>query len=60
MQDADNQIDRNDYCFDIKQSFGSDGNYLSLIKQGNVRIEAQLSKALSRATTCVVYAEFPG
>ena len=67
MRDADNQVDRTDYaggyalyCFEIEPNFGNDGNYLTLVKQGNVRLEAQFSKSLAEATTCIVYAEFPG
>lgn len=67
MRDADNQIDRVDYaggyalyCFEIEPNFGNDGNYLTLVKQGNVRLEAQFTRALTEATTCIVYAEFPG
>lgn len=67
MRDADNQIDRVDYaggyaiyCFQIEPSFGDDGSYLTLVKQGNVRLEAQFATALDEATTCIVYAEYPG
>ena len=67
MRDADNQIDRTDYaggyalyCFEIEPNFGNDGSYLTLVKQGNVRLEAHFAKALAEATTCIVYEEFPG
>lgn len=67
MRDADNQIDRIDYaggyalyCFEMEPNFGSNGSYLTLVKQGNVRLEAQFAKALTESTTCIVYAEFPG
>jgi hypothetical protein len=67
MRDADNQIDRNYfaggyalYCFEIEPNFGNEGNYITLVKQGNVRLEAQFAKPLKKATTCILYAEFPG
>jgi hypothetical protein len=63
MRDADNQIDRNDfaggyalYCFEIEPNFGNEGNYITLVKQGNVRLEAQFAKPLKKATTCILYA----
>lgn len=67
LQDAGNQLDRSDfaggyaiYCFEIEPNFGNDGSYLSLLKQGNVRLEVQFSSALAHATSCIVYAEYPG
>lgn len=66
-RDSGNQLDRNDfvggyslYCFEIEPNFGDDGAYLSLLKQGNVRIEAQFSSALQATISCIVYAEYPG
>lgn len=67
LHDSGNQLDRNDfaggyalYCFEIEPNFGNDGSYLSLLKQGNVRLEVQFSSALPHATSCIVYAEYPG
>ncbi|KAJ8305205.1 hypothetical protein KUTeg_009160 [Tegillarca granosa] len=67
MCDSGNQLDRHDlaggyalYCFEIEPNFGNDMNYLSLLKQGNVRLEAQFNKPLPTATTCIIYAEYPG
>ena len=56
MRDADNQIDRNDfaggyalYCFEIEPNFGNEGNYITLVKQGNVRLEAKFAKSLKKS-----------
>ena len=64
--DAGNQIQRADfskgyalYCFEIEPQFDSDVNYLTLLKQGNTRIETQFNNALPSTTTCIVYATFP-
>ena len=66
MRDSGNQITRTDiaggfalYCFNLEPSFGSGENYLTLLKQGNVRVEAQFGTALKAPTTCIVYATFP-
>ncbi|KAK3109146.1 hypothetical protein FSP39_023936 [Pinctada imbricata] len=66
MEDTGNQLNRQDihqgyalYCFEIEPDFAPDTNYLSLLKQGNTRIEAQFSQALPSPTTCIVYATFP-
>lgn len=66
-RDADNQLSRNDFpggyalfCFEIEPNFGNDASYLSLLKQGNTRIEVQFSTALTAAISCIVYAEYPG
>lgn len=66
-RDSGNQLNRNDlaggyalYCFELEPNFGGDGSYLNLIKQGNVRIEAQFRSALQKTITCIVYAEYPG
>ena len=64
--DSGNQLNRKDisegcalYCFEIEPQFESENNYMTLLKQGNIRVEAQFSKALPIATTCIVYATFP-
>ena len=51
MRDADNQIDRNDfaggyalYCFEIEPNFGITERYLTLVKQGKVRLRHSLQK----------------
>ena len=66
MQDSGNQLERDDiangyalYCFDIEPRISSHENYLTLLKQGNTRIEAQFSKALPNTVTCIAYAIFP-
>ncbi|KAJ8307958.1 hypothetical protein KUTeg_014488 [Tegillarca granosa] len=48
------------YCYTIEPNFGDDGNYLTLLKQGNVRLEATFGTALPASTSCIVYAEYPG
>ncbi|XP_021357788.1 uncharacterized protein F54H12.2-like [Mizuhopecten yessoensis] len=34
--------------------------YLTLLKQGNVRLEVTFGSTLSKAISCIVYAEYPG
>lgn len=67
LHDSGIQISRSEfaggyamYCFEIEPNFGDDGTYLHLLKQGNVRLEVQFSLALTDATSCIVYAEYPG
>ncbi|KAK3107428.1 hypothetical protein FSP39_014345 [Pinctada imbricata] len=64
--DLGNQLHRNDvsqgyalFCFEIEPQFHGSKDYLTLLKQGNTRLEAQFSKALPNTTTCVVYSTFP-
>ncbi|KAK3086351.1 hypothetical protein FSP39_017298 [Pinctada imbricata] len=64
--DGGNQLNSDDisggyalYCFEIEPQFYSDIQYMTLLKQGNTRIEAQFSKALPTTTTCIIYATFP-
>ncbi|KAJ8316753.1 hypothetical protein KUTeg_005699 [Tegillarca granosa] len=66
LQDSDNGLTRKSisggyalYFYTIEPNFG-DGNYLTLLKQGNVRLEATFGTALPASTTCIVYAEYPG
>ncbi|CAC5384277.1 unnamed protein product [Mytilus coruscus] len=66
MRDSGNQLSRDDvaegnalYCFDIEPNFSDEGQYLNLVKQGTCSLETIFSKPLKKATTCVVYAEFP-
>ena len=65
-KDSGNQIARNDfakgfalYCFEIEPNFDV-SDYLNLIKQGNVRLEAQFGTALPKAVTCIIYSEQQG
>ncbi|KAJ8309732.1 hypothetical protein KUTeg_011597 [Tegillarca granosa] len=67
LHDSDNGLTRKSisggyalYCYTIEPNFGDDGNYLTLLKQGNVRLEATFGTALAASTTCIVYAEYPG
>ncbi|XP_063406204.1 uncharacterized protein F54H12.2-like [Mytilus trossulus] len=66
MRDSGIDISRNDvsggtalYCWDIEANFSDEGQYLNLVKQGTCSLEVMFSKPLPKATTCVVYAEFP-
>lgn len=65
MQDSGNDLNRSDigngyalYCFDIEPRITSQEHFLTLLKQGNTRIEAQFSKALTNTVTCIAYATF--
>ncbi|CAG2245156.1 uncharacterized protein F54H12.2-like [Mytilus edulis] len=66
-RDSGNQITREDfakgyalYCFELEPEFGESAHYLTLLKQGNVRLEAQFGTALSKAITCFIYSEQQG
>ena len=66
MRDCGNNLSRNDvsggyafYCFDIEPNFNDEGQYLNLVKQGTCSLEVNFNKPLQKATTCVIYAEFP-
>ena len=66
MRDTSNGLTRDDiaggiglYCFDVEPNFSDQGPYLNLIKQGTCSLEAVFQKPLKKATTCVVYAEYP-
>ena len=47
------------YAFDLEPSF-QDRNYLSLIKQGIVRVSANFTKPLPTTVCCVIYTEGVG
>jgi len=62
----DSDIDREDiarvyalYTFNLEPTF-QDSEYLTLLKQGNVRLEATFDTALPEAVNCIIYAEYPG
>lgn len=66
MKDEGNQISQSDfakgfaiYAFDIEPSF-QDRNYLTLLKQGIVRITANFASPLANPTTCILYTEGVG
>lgn len=46
------------YCYDIEPQIISQEHFLTLLKQGNTRIEAQFTKALTSSVTCIAYATF--
>ncbi|XP_056003497.1 uncharacterized protein F54H12.2-like [Ostrea edulis] len=45
------------FCFDLEPTF-EQGEYLTLLKQGNVRIEAQFSAALPETVTAIVWGQY--
>jgi hypothetical protein len=59
LRDAGNAIERTSYAggnslygFEIKPNFGDNDNYISLLKQGNVRVEAQFHVPVSYIVRC--------
>ena len=68
MNDAGSQISRDDiakggyvlYAFDVEPAFAQ-SDYLTLSRQGNIRIEVSFGKPLPHpVTTCIVYSEDSG
>jgi hypothetical protein len=67
MNDAGSQISRDDiakggyvlYAFDVEPAFAQ-GDYLTLSRQGNIRIEDNFGKPLPHSVTCIVYSEDSG
>lgn len=66
MRDESNGLSRDDiaggsglYCFDAEPNFRDQGPYMNLVKQGTCSLEAVFQKPLKKATTCIVYAEYP-
>lgn len=63
--DGGNAITRKDFaeggnvifCFDLEPTF-EQGKYLTLIKQGNVRLEVQFGQALSETVTAIVWGQY--
>jgi hypothetical protein len=63
--DGGNAITRNEFakggnvifCFDIEPTF-EQGEYLTLLKQGNVRIEVQFGAALPETVTAIVWGQY--
>ncbi|XP_021339734.1 uncharacterized protein F54H12.2-like [Mizuhopecten yessoensis] len=47
------------YTFDLEPAFRT-SQYLSLIKQENVRLETKFGSALTEAGSCIIYCEYPG
>ncbi|KAK3107769.1 hypothetical protein FSP39_021829 [Pinctada imbricata] len=65
-QDKDLGIKRNDiaegnciFAFELEPTF-QDGGYMTLTRQGNVRLDLSFSAALQEAVTVVIYSEHPG
>jgi hypothetical protein len=46
--------------FDLTLDREAYEEHISLLRQGNVRIEARFKKPLPEPVTCILYAEFPG
>lgn len=66
LKDEGNQISQSDiangfaiYAFDIEPAY-QDRNYLTLLKQGIVRISANFSSPLPSPVTCIIYTEGVG
>ena len=66
LNDSGINLDRGDiaegyalYTFNLEPTF-QDSQYLTLLKQGNVRFEATFKQALAKTITCIIYAEYPG
>lgn len=64
--DAGNEITRSDFnngyalfCFDLQPHF-SDANYLSLVKQGKVRLECHFASPLPETVSLLIVAENSG
>lgn len=63
--DGGNAITRKDFaeggnvifCFDLEPTF-EQGEYLTLLKQGNVRLEVQFGQALSETVTAIVWGQY--
>ena len=47
------------YAFDVEPAFAQ-GDYLTLSRQGNIRIEDNFGKPLPHSVTCIVYSEDSG
>lgn len=45
------------FCFDLEPTF-EQGEYLTLLKQGNVRLEAQFGVALPETVTAIVWGQY--
>ncbi len=66
LADEGNQLTQEDiaegfavYAFDLEPSF-QDRGYLSLLKQGSARVNANFASPLAAPVTCIVYTEGPG
>lgn len=66
LKDEGNQMSQSDiakgfgvYAFNIEPTY-SDRNYLSLVKQGIVRVSANFASPLPTPVTCIVYTEGVG
>ena len=66
LMDEGNQLTQNDiangyalYAFDLEPTF-SDRGYLSLVKQGIVRVTANFAKPLPTPVSCIIYTEGVG
>ncbi|XP_061170278.1 uncharacterized protein F54H12.2-like [Saccostrea echinata] len=45
------------FCFDLEPTF-EQGEYLTLLKQGNVRLEVQFGSALPETVTAIVWGQY--
>lgn len=66
LNDSDSGIDREDigvgyalYTFELEPTFQTN-QYLTLLKQGNVRLEVIFGTPLTTAVSSIIYCEYPG
>ncbi|XP_069101549.1 uncharacterized protein F54H12.2-like [Argopecten irradians] len=66
LDDSGSNIERDDiglgyalYTFDLEPKFRGE-QYLTLLKQGNVRLDVTFGTALTETVSCIIYAEYPG
>ena len=45
------------FCFDLEPTF-EQGEYLTLLKQGNVRLEVQFGTALPETVTAIIWGQY--
>ena len=66
LNDTGSDLERDDiakgyalYCFSLEPTFDT-YQYLTLLKQGNVRLDVTFGTALSSTISCIIYSEYPG
>lgn len=48
------------FAFQLEPDFSHHGEFMSLVKNGNVRLEVQFKNGLTEPMSCIVYSEGPG
>ncbi|XP_033759086.1 uncharacterized protein F54H12.2-like [Pecten maximus] len=66
LNDTGSNIERDDiakgyalYTFELEPTFQTN-QYLTLLKQGNIRLEVIFGTALTTVVSCIIYCEYPG